>query len=64
VVLIEALVALGVLLAVGVGLPLLLNTLISKVLETRASRTLVGRIASRRRRSKSTTATCASSSRT
>jgi Protein of unknown function (DUF2852) len=45
VVLIEALVALGVLLTVGVGLALLLNTLISKVLEARASRTLAGRIA-------------------
>jgi hypothetical protein len=45
VVLIEALVALGVLLAVGVGLPLLLNTLISKVLVSRASSTLAGRIA-------------------
>jgi hypothetical protein len=45
VVLIEALVALFVLLIVGVGLPLLLNTLISKVLETRASRTLAGRMA-------------------
>jgi hypothetical protein len=45
VVLIEALVALCVLLTVGVGLPLLLNTVISKVLETRASRTLAGRIA-------------------
>ena len=44
-VLIEALVALCVLLTVGVGLPLLLNTLISKVLEARAVRTLEGRIA-------------------
>jgi hypothetical protein len=45
VVLIEALVALCVLLTVGVGLPLLLNTLISKILKARASRTVAGRIA-------------------
>jgi hypothetical protein len=45
VVLIEALVALCVLLTVGVGLPLLLNTLISKILKSRASRTVAGRIA-------------------
>jgi hypothetical protein len=45
VVLIEVLVALFVLLTVGVGLALLLNTLISKVLGARASRTLAGRIA-------------------
>lgn len=44
-VLIEALVALCVLLTVGVGLPLLLNTLISKILKARASRTVAGRIA-------------------
>jgi hypothetical protein len=44
VVLIEALVALCVLLTVGVGLPLLLNTLISKILKSRASRTVAGRI--------------------
>ena len=44
-VLIEALVALCVLLTVGVGLPLLLNSVISKVLKARASRTLAGRIA-------------------
>jgi len=45
VVLIEALVALCVLLTVGVGLPLLLNSVISKVLKARASRTLAGRVA-------------------
>jgi len=45
VVLIEALVALCVLLIVGVGLPLLLNTVISKVLEARVSRTVAGQIA-------------------
>ena len=44
-VLIEALVALCVLLTVGVGLPLLLNSVISKVLKARASRTLAGRVA-------------------
>jgi len=45
VVLIEAIVAFCVLLIVGVGLPLLLNTVISKVFEARASRTVAGRIA-------------------
>ena len=44
-VLIEALVALCVLLTLGVSLPLLLNTVISKVLEARARRTLAGRMA-------------------
>jgi hypothetical protein len=44
VVLIEALVAFCVLLIVGVGLPLLLNTVITKVLVARARRTVAGRI--------------------
>jgi hypothetical protein len=45
VVLIEAIVAFCMLLIVGVGLPLLLNAVISKVLEACASRTIAGRIA-------------------